>query len=90
MSRFFAILIVLYIVDGLKGDLIICFNVLTLPCKDHVNIHVSYTDDIIIILLKFIFTGLHGYEIKPGLSTNKQRHRLLLLKKGIHVAPTHP
>ena len=49
---------------------------------------VSYTDDIV-ILLNFIFTGLHGYQIMPGLSTNKQRHRLLLLKTGIHVAPTH-
>ena len=48
----------------------------------------SYTDDII-ILLNIIFTGLYGYEITPGLSTNKQRHRLLLPKTGIHVAPTH-
>ena len=48
----------------------------------------SYTDDII-ILLKFIFTGLQGYQIRPGLSTNKQRHSLLLLKTGIHAAPTH-
>ena len=45
--------------------------------------------DDIIILLNFIFTGLHGYEITPGLSTNKQRHRLLLSKMGIHVAPIH-
>ena len=30
----------------------------------------SYTDDTI-ILLNFIFTGLHGYQITPGLSTNK-------------------
>ena len=29
------------------------------------------TDDII-ILLNFIFTGLRGYQITPGLSTNKQ------------------
>ena len=36
-----------------------------------------------------IFTGLHGYEIIPGLSTNKQRHHLLLLKTGIHAAPTN-
>ena len=28
-----------YIVVGLKGDLIICFNVFTLLYKDHVNIH---------------------------------------------------
>ena len=48
----------------------------------------SYMDDII-ILLNFIFTGLHGYQIMPGLSTDKQRHCLLLLKMGIHVAPTH-
>ena len=47
----------------------------------------SYTDDI--ILLNFIFTGLYGYEITPGFKTNKQRHHLLLLKTGIHVAPTH-
>ena len=47
----------------------------------------SYTDEII-ILLNFIFTGLHGYEITPALSANKQRHRLLLLKTGLHVAPT--
>ena len=49
---------------------------------------ISYTDDII-ILLNFIFTGLQGYKITPGLSTDKQRRRLLLLKTGIHVAPTH-
>ena len=48
----------------------------------------SYTDDAI-ILLNFIFTGLHGYQITPSLSTNKQRHRLLLSKTGIPVAPTH-
>ena len=47
----------------------------------------SYTNDII-ILLNFIFTDLHGYQITPGLSSNKQR-RLLLLKTGIHVEPTH-
>ena len=46
----------------------------------------SYTDDIIILLI-FIFS-LHCYQIKPGLS-NKQKHRLFLLKTGIHVAPTH-
>ena len=44
-----------------------------LPC--------SYTDNAI-ILLNFIFTRLHGYQITPGFSTNKQRHRLLLLKDG--------
>ena len=42
---------------------------------------ISFTDDII-ILLNFIFTYLQGYQITPGLSTNKQRHRLLLLKTG--------
>ena len=41
----------------------------------------SYTDDII-ILLNFIFMGLQGYEITSGVSTNKQRHHLLLLKTG--------
>ena len=45
------------------------------------NWPISYTDDIN-ILSNFIFTGLHGYEITPGLSTNKQRHHLLLLKRG--------
>ena len=50
--------------------------------------HISYTDDII-ILLNFIFIGFCGYEITPGLSTDKQRHRLLLLKTGIPVALTH-
>ena len=45
--------------------------------------------DDIIILLNIIFTSLHGYETTPGLSSNKQRHRLLLLKTGIHVTPTH-
>ena len=39
----------------------------------------SYTNDII-ILLNFLFTGLHSYQITPGLS-------LLLLT--IHVPPTH-
>ena len=41
MPGFLANLLVFYIVDGLKGDLIICFNVLTLLCKVHVNIHVA-------------------------------------------------
>ena len=41
VPRFLAILLVFYIVDGLKGDLIICFNVLRLPCKDHVNTHAA-------------------------------------------------
>ena len=50
--------------------------------------HDSYTDDII-ILLNYMFTRLHGYQIMPGLSTDKRRHRLLLLKTGIHLAPTH-
>ena len=49
---------------------------------------ISFMDDII-ILLNFIFTGLQGYEVTPGLSTNKQRHHLLLLKTGIHVARTY-
>ena len=40
----------------------------------------SYTIDI--ILLNFIFTGLHGYKITLSLSTNKQKHRLSLLKTG--------
>ena len=34
-------LLVFYIVDRLKGDLIICFKVLKLLCKDHVNIHAA-------------------------------------------------
>ena len=42
MPRFLANLLVFYIVDGVKGDLIICFNVLTLIRKDHVNIHAAY------------------------------------------------
>ena len=46
------------------------------------------TDDIITIL-NFIFTGLHDYQITPDLSTNKKTHRILFLKTGIHVAPTH-
>ena len=41
MSRFFANLLAFYIIGGLKGDFIICFNVLTLFCKDHVNIHAA-------------------------------------------------
>ena len=52
------------------------------------EIVISYTDDIIILLI-FIFTGLCGYQITSSLSTNKQRHRILLLKMGIHVAPIH-
>ena len=43
----------------------------------------------IINLLNFIFTSLHGYQITPGLSTGKQRQRLLLLKAGIYVASIH-
>ena len=39
MPRFSASLLVLYIVDGLKDDLIICFNVLKLFCD--VNIHAA-------------------------------------------------
>ena len=38
------------------------------PCPGHF----SYTDDIT-IPLNFIVTGLHCFEITPGLSTNKQR-----------------
>ena len=41
LGRFSANLIVFYIVDGLKGDLIICFNALILLCGDHVNIHAA-------------------------------------------------
>ena len=44
----------------------------------------NYTDDII-ILLNFIFTSLHGYEITPDLSNNKQRYRLLLLNTGSSI-----
>ena len=51
------------------------------------SITASYKDEI--ILSNFIFTGLHGYQITPGLSVDKQRHRLLLLKTGIHVTPTY-
>ena len=36
-------LLVFYIVDGLKGNLIICFNFLMLLCKHHVNIHAALT-----------------------------------------------
>ena len=54
-------------------------------CK---SVYFRSTDDII-ILLNFIFTCLHGYQITPGLSTNKERHCLSLLKTGIHVAQTH-
>ena len=49
------------------------------------KISLSCTDDII-ILLSLISTGLHGYQITSDLSTNDQRHRLLLLKTEIHVA----
>ena len=41
VPRLLAILLVFYIVKGLKRDLVICFNVLRLPCKDHVNIHAT-------------------------------------------------
>ena len=37
MPRFSANLLVFYIADDLKGDLIICFNVLKLLCKGHVK-----------------------------------------------------
>ena len=53
-----------------------------------ISLQYSYKHDII-ILLTFIFTCLHGYQNTPSLSTNKQRHCLLLLKTGIHAAPTH-
>ena len=52
------------------------------------SVEVSYADDII-ILLNSIFTDPHGYQIMPGLRTNKQRKRLLLLKTGTHAASTH-
>ena len=52
------------------------------------RVQISCSDDII-ILSNFISTGLHGYQIMPGLSTNKQKHHPLLLKTEIHVAPTH-
>ena len=41
VPRFLANLLVFNIVDGLKGDLIICFNALMLLCKDHVNTHAA-------------------------------------------------
>ena len=41
MPLLFANLPACYIVDVLKGDLIICFNVLTLFCKDHLNIRAN-------------------------------------------------
>ena len=44
MSCFLANLSVFYIVDDLKGDLIICFNVLALLCTDHGNVHAALTN----------------------------------------------
>ena len=41
MPRFLANLLLFYIVDGLKGDLRICFNVLSLLYKDHINIYAA-------------------------------------------------
>ena len=52
------------------------------------QVYNRYTEDTI-ILLNFISTGLHGYQITPSVSTNKERHRLLFLKTGIPVASTH-
>ena len=40
-ARFLANFSVFYIVDGVKGDLIICFNVFKLLRKDHVNNHAT-------------------------------------------------
>ena len=48
----------------------------------------SYTDDIV-ILLNIIFIVSIATKSRQVLSTNKQRHRLSLLKMGIPVAPTH-
>ena len=45
--------------------------------------------DDVIILLNLIFTDLQGYQIRLGESADKQRHRLFLLKTGIHVAHTN-
>ena len=61
---------------------------LKLALRKFVTFPDSYTDDSV-ILLNFIFTGLYGYQITPGLSAYKQRHRLLLSKTGMHVAPTY-
>ena len=69
------------------GNNFVSTYVLNTICRNTICLN-SYTDDII-ILLNIIFTGLHGYQNTPGLSTNKQRHRLLLLRTEIHVAPTH-
>ena len=48
MPCFLANLSVFYIVDGLKGDLTICFNVLKLLCKSHsiksLMNNISFTD----------------------------------------------
>ena len=41
MARFLANLSAFYIVDRLKGELIIYFNVLVLLSKDHVKIHAT-------------------------------------------------
>ena len=70
------------ILEHVKQD-----NTLIIIC--HLSVCVIFMVQLIIIPLNFIITGLHGYEITPGLSTNKQRHRLLLSKTRIHAAPTH-
>ena len=41
MPHFLANPLVFYIVDGLKGDLINCFNILVLLYRDHVNIQAA-------------------------------------------------
>ena len=72
-----------------SGQLSFYSHVQVLVSAVHKPKQTSYTDDAI-ILLNFIFTSPQGYQITPGLSTNKQRDRLLLLKTGIPVARTHP
>ena len=42
VPHFLAIPLVFNIVDGLKGNFIICFSIFKLPCKDHVNIHAEH------------------------------------------------
>ena len=73
--------------DHVEGDRSDCQPLTTTIAHDFYNTIHLYGD--IIILLTFIFSSLHGYQVMLCLSTNKQRHHLLLLKTGIHFAPTH-
>ena len=61
MARFSANLSVFYVVDGLKKNLIICFDVPKLLCIDHVNIDAALNLYSSLIELPQLVQGFSGF-----------------------------